>query len=190
MKLSLKDTVKTALPLFLICVIIAGALGMTNELTKEPIAAMEAAAEQAARQEVLPGAVAFEAIQVSGAEFAPDAAYDSSKNLIGYIVVTTGTGYGGTLKVMTGFNLEGEISGVSVISQNETVGLGTKCEKEEFRDQFKQEVPKDGFVVYKSGAAPDNGIEAITSATRTSNAVVSAVNTAIELYQTVSKGVK
>ena len=61
---------------------------------------------------------------------------------------------------------------------------------EEAGVQFEQKIPDEGFSVYKAGqTAPENGgIEAMTSATITSNAVVKAVNSAAEVFRTLTKG--
>ena len=189
MKLNAKDVLRTALPLILICVIVAAALGMTNELTKGPIAALTEKTELAARREVFPEAENFEEMVDTGAEFSPYIAKDAAGETVGYVFTTTGSGYGGKIKVMTGIDMDGNVTGISILSQSETVGLGANCEKESFREQFEQKIPAEGFSVYKKGtAAPEGGIEALTSATISSQAVVTAVNHAVELYQTIAEG--
>ena len=188
MKLSFKDIFKTALPLVLICVVISASLGLTNELTKGPIAQLAQEKEMAARQEVLPQAVAFEAIEGMDSEFINYAAFDAYGKKIGYVITTAASGYGGKVQIMTGITTDGSVSGVSVLSQSETVGLGANCEKESFRDQFVGKIPQNGYVVYKNGSASvDGGIQAMTSATITTSAVVSAVNSAVNIYKTIAK---
>lgn len=188
MKLSFKDIFKTALPLVLICVVISASLGLTNELTKGPIAQLALEKEMAARQEVLPQAVVFEAIEGMDSEFINYAAFDAYGKKIGYVITTAASGYGGKVQIMTGITTDGSVSGVSVLSQSETVGLGANCEKESFRDQFVGKIPQNGYVVYKNGSASvDGGIQAMTSATITTSAVVSAVNSAVNIYKTIAK---
>lgn len=188
MKLSFKDIFKTALPLVLICVVISASLGLTNELTKGPIAQLALEKEMAARQEVLPQAVVFEVIEGMDTEFANYAAFDAYGKKIGYVITTAASGYGGKVQIMTGITTDGSVSGVSVLSQSETVGLGANCEKESFRDQFVGKIPQNGYVVYKNGSASvDGGIQAMTSATITTSAVVSAVNSAVNIYKTIAK---
>ena len=53
MKLDWKQIVRPAAVLTIICVVVTAVLGGANALTKDAIAAQEAAAEQAARAEVL-----------------------------------------------------------------------------------------------------------------------------------------
>lgn len=188
-KLNWKEVLIPAATLTAICLIITAALALTDSVTKDPIAALAVQKELQSRQEVLPDAVSFEEIEDSVLETAPCRALDGSGNVIGYVVVTSANGYGGAVKVMTGFTADGAVSGISILEQSETVGLGANCEKESFRDQFHQTPPADGFFVYKAGGAGgEGGIEALTSATITSNAVVKAVNAATEVYQTLAKG--
>ena len=108
--------------------------------------------------------------------------------MAGYVITTEAKGYGGTIEVMTGITADGSVSGVVLLSQNETPGLGANATKESFTEQYQQAVPESGFEVIKSGAAADGQIQAMTGATITSRAVTDAVNLAVEKYQTLEKG--
>ena len=170
MKLDWKQIVRPAAVLTIICVVVTAVLGGANALTKDAIAAQEAAAEQAARAEVLPGASEFRASDV------------------GCVCITQTNGYGGALRVMTGISADGAVTGVSILKNSETVGLGANCVKESFRSQFVGAVPEKGYSVYKAGGdvPASGGIAALTGATITSNAVVAAVNEALQLYRTLN----
>ena len=189
-KFNWKEIVRPAVTLTAICLLITAALAVTDSVTKGPIAELATQKELASRQQVLPQAASFEEIEGTGETTAPCKALDSAGNVIGYVIVTSANGYAGSVKVMTGIQTDGTIAGVTVLEQSETVGLGANCEKESFRSQFQQPIPEDGFSVYKAGqAAPeDGGIEAMTSATITSNAVVKAVNSAADIFNTLTKG--
>lgn len=184
MTLDWKQILRPAAVLTAICVIVTAVLSGANELTRDAIAAQEAAAEQAARTEVLPKATAFRA---SGTENVWIGSVDGAD--VGYVCITQSNGYGGALRVMTGISSDGVVTGVSILSNSETVGLGANCVKESFRSQFVQQIPADGYAVYKAGAAqPDSGgIAALTGATITSNAVVAAVNDAVALYRSINE---
>lgn len=54
---------------------------------------------------------------------------------------------------MTGINTEGEITGVTILSLDETPGLGMNAQNASFTDMYKQTVPEGGFNVIKSGTA-------------------------------------
>ena len=84
---------------------------------------------------------------------------------------------------MTGIQVDGSVSGVELLSIDDTPGLGMNAEKEDFRAQFHQE-----FEVIKSGEKQDGQIMAMTGATITTQGVTDAVNEALALYETVKGG--
>ncbi len=189
-KFNWKEVIRPTATLTIICLLVTAALAVTNSVTQGPIAALATQKELASRQQVLPQAASFEEIPDTGETTSPCKALDSAGNVVGYVIVTSANGYGGSVKVMTGIQTDGTVAGITILEQSETVGLGANCEKESFRNQFLQTVPDNGFSVYKAGQnAPENGgIEALTSATITSNAVVKAVNRATEIFATLTKG--
>ena len=60
---------------------------------------------------------------------------DKQGNLLGKAVVTTENGFGGPLKVLVGFNTDGDILGYTVLEHAETPGLGAKA-GEWFQDKI------------------------------------------------------
>ena len=78
---------------------------------------------------------------------------------------------------------DGKITGISVISQTETAGLGAVCAEktskgEDFRNQY---AGKSGEItVIKSGEPADNEIVAISGATISSKAVTAGINAALD----------
>lgn len=178
MKLNVKEIMKPALILFIICVVSALALGLTNMVTASKIEQAQIESAEQSRKIVLADADSFEN---SGEYYT---GY-SSGELIGYVFTTESKGYGGTVKVMTGINVDGEVKGVVVLSHAETPGLGANAEKADFTSQYQTAVPEGGFEVIKGAASSDNEISALTGATITSNAVTSAVNEALDIYNEV-----
>lgn len=189
-KFNWKEIIRPAATLTIICLLITAALAVTDSVTKAPIAALATQKELASRQQVLPQAASFEEIPDTGETTAPCKALDASGNVVGYVIVTSANGYGGSVKVMTGIQTDGTVAGITILEQSETVGLGANCEKETFRNQFVQAIPQNGFSVYKAGQTkPESGgVEALTSATITSSAVVKAVNSATDVFHTLTKG--
>ena len=177
--MNMKEVLKPAAILFVICVAVSAALAGTNMLTKDRIAQAAAQKAEESRMVVLPGAESFEE---SGGHYTGK---DSSGQAVGYVFETESKGYGGTVKVMTGISTEGSITGVIVLSHSETPGLGVNAEKAEFRDQYQQPVANltGGIQVVKFQAPKEGEIQAMTGATITSTAVTNAVNAAIEQYQ-------
>ena len=182
MKFKPKEIAVPALILCAICLIITGALSVTNFITKDTIEALNLQTEKEARTVVLPDAANFE----SEESYYVGKADDGSEK--GYVFTTTAKGYGGTIQVMTGINTEGEITGVTILSLDETPGLGMNAQNASFTDMYKQTVPEGGFNVIKSGTAGDGNIVALTGATITSQAVTDAVNSAIDQYNEIKGG--
>lgn len=108
-------------------------------------------------------------------------------NLYGYVLsVTSSEGYGGKINFYMGITTEPMLKGISILSISETPGLGMNAPKV-LVPQFRNKKLED-FVVVKSGAISSNEIDAITSATITSNAVTGGVNTGVRYYQILQEG--
>ena len=92
-------------------------------------------------------------------------------------------GFGGELKVLVGFDVEGNIIDYSLLSHAETPGLGSKA-----ADWFKKGAKGD-ITGKNPGEAPlvvskDGGqIDAITASTITTRAFLAAVNSAYGAYK-------
>lgn len=104
---------------------------------------------------------------------------------IGAAVESTTGGFGGDLKVLVGFDTDGNILGYTILQHSETPGLGAKADK-----WFQKE--GKGCVVGKNPAADklsvknDGGeIDAITASTITSRAFLLAVNQAYQAYKSM-----
>ena len=183
MKLDFKSVLKPTAVLFIICVVVSAALAGTNLVTQDRIAQLAAENAEASRKIVLPAAEAFES-QEDGAYYAGTAGGQT----VGYVFETEASGYGGTVSVMTGIDAGGNITGVVILSHDETPGLGANAEKPDFLNQYLQPAPEGGLSVIKYQAPSQGQIEAMTGATVTSTAVTNAVNQAIEQYYEVKGG--
>ena len=175
-KITPKAILIPTISLFLICVVVTALLAVTNNITAEKIAANEAQSKQESMFSVVPDAASFEEIET-------DVFYagkDSSGNIVGYAVSTSMNGYGGLVKVMTGFDANGVILGVDVFyNDDETPGLGKNTSNASFRDQFAGFRSDENIVVSKDADADDfQTVDAVTSATISSRAVTGAVNKA------------
>lgn len=85
-----------------------------------------------------------------------------------YILPMQGPGLWGTIAIMVGFEEDlTTLSGLAIVSQNETPGLGARIEEPWFTKQFQGK--KSPFTLVNEGTAQaPNEIDAITGATRTS----------------------
>ena len=101
---------------------------------------------------------------------------DRQGNLLGKAVVTTENGFGGPLKVLVGFNTDGDILGYTVLEHAETPGLGAKA-GEWFQDKIIGMNPGvNNFTVSKDGGE----VDAITASTITSRAFLRAIQNAYD----------
>ena len=121
--------------------------------------------------------------EIKAADYAPAnaegtvyKAFDAEGSLIGVVVTTQAGGYGGTIEVMTGIRADGSVSGVNILSMEETPGLGAKAKDDRFLRQFKG-LTGSGATVNKDGG----DIDALSGATITSRAVTKVVNEAVEI---------
>lgn len=105
-------------------------------------------------------------------------AQDASGNVIGYAMSISTNGFGGELVIAYGYGVDGTSMGIDILTSSETSGLGSRASEPEFKDQFAGKLV-EAFSVVKGGAAADTEINAISGATRTSNAVTGAVNAGI-----------
>lgn len=194
---------KDALILTVITLIAGALLGGVYELTKEPIAQQEIAANAAAYQAVFPEASEFKMddaltekvshagsiLESSEADLGnvviEDAlyAYDASGSFCGLVVKSTsGDGYGGDIRLVAGIreNADGTVTvtGINFLEINETAGLGMRATEPEFKEQFQNKTV-ESFELVKEGASSDNQIDALSGASYTSNAVTNAVNAAL-----------
>ncbi|MCR5591416.1 MAG: RnfABCDGE type electron transport complex subunit G [Lachnospiraceae bacterium] len=196
------SAIKNILCLTLITLVAGSGLGYVYELTKDPIAQMEAERTQAAYRSVFPeasgfadidpesSAVAFGTADENGCEVESAAeAEDASGNKIGYVLnVTSHEGYGGDITISMGIASDGTVKGIEMLSISETAGLGMKAKEAKFRDQFKDKTVKS-FKYTKTGAASDFEIDAISGATITTKAVTNAANCGLAFFEKLGGGI-
>lgn len=194
----MKGIIKDCLILFVITLIAGAALGVVYEITKEPIAAQEAKKKVEAQQGVFAEADAFDpveldeavltAVQTNGVTI--DEVFDAKAAgaHAGYVVqATSPNGYGGNITLMVGVTADGTCNGYSLLTINETAGLGMNAKNADWAAQFAGKAV-EAFEVTKLGASADNQVDAISGATITSNAVTEAVNACIAYANALEGG--
>ena len=150
----MKNTIiKDTIILTLITLVSGGLLGLVYQVTKEPIAQQEEMAKQEAYQAVFEDADSFEVCVEAGdadiAQYLADNGFtaqtvnevmeakDASGETIGYALnMTTSEGYGGDISFSMGVQLDGTLNGISILTINETAGLGMNATDESFKGQF------------------------------------------------------
>ncbi len=171
-----KYVLRITLILLIITSAVAAALAGVYAVAGPMIEAHKAEKMQKAMAQVLPGGETLE-----------EAAFTDDTGIVskvyagdaGFVVQVAPAGFGGSITMMVGILPDGTVSGISVVSHTETAGLGSVVAAntsagEAFRGQF---VGASGsLAVDKDGGS----IDAVTSATITSRAVVSGVNAALQ----------
>jgi RnfABCDGE-type electron transport complex G subunit len=104
---------------------------------------------------------------------------DESGALLGYVVRVEATGYGGPIQLLIGISGSLErIVGIDIVEHSETPGLGGRIQENWFKEQFSGLDPERDIAYVKNEEpdADENEIQAISGATISSKAIVSAVN--------------
>lgn len=177
-KESVLDVVTPSLILMIICLVVTAALVSTYQVTKPIIAEALEKRSQEARQEVLPEGKGFTPMLTG--EINPDqltkgvSEVYQAENKVGWVITSEDQGYGGTMKIITGFDADGFITNIKILEQSETPGLGTKVGEEFFLEQFR-------------GKDMLEGVDAISGATISSEAMKRAVQWSLNQMEEIRK---
>lgn len=190
----MRDIIKNAMILFVIALISSVLLAFSYSITKEPIAKQQLIRQNEALSAVLPDS---EFTEITEADFSKQPAIlslfeaKSGSDIVGYAFkVASEEGYSGHLELVVGISPDGKLTGIDLVQQSETPGLGAKSDDEEFKSQYVQK-PASLLTVVKSAPANESEIGAISGATITSRAVTNAVNEAISYFnENLAEGVK
>ena len=161
----MKNILKMAVILATFCALSAWALSYVYLFTRPQIELYARNALQKSLKEVLPGADSF--TEKNGIYYGT-----RQGSLIGFAVPATRRGYSSEINLLAGININGQIAGLKVLSQNETPGLGVNILKPSFLEQFNDKTINDPLV-------PKKDIDAITGATISTRAVCEAVRQAL-----------
>lgn len=183
------NIIKNALILFGITIIAGLLLGLTYEVTKEPIKVQQELKKSTALQAVVTDADTFNSMENMAAEDMPgvEGVYEavSGSDVVGYAFEMTATeGYGGDISMMVGIGTDGTILGIDIVKHAETPGLGAKADEAEFKSEFEGEAAVDLTVVKVTPSDNEGEISSISGATITSQSVTNAVEVAISYYDT------
>ncbi len=100
--------------------------------------------------------------------------------MAGHVVKADGQGYADKIELLIGLDAEGKsITGLFVLDQKETPGLGAKILEDDWRGQFKEKSTAKSLSVVKGGGAKEDEIDAISGATISSRSVTGIVNATV-----------
>jgi electron transport complex protein RnfG len=176
---------KLGLILAVYCIVGCVGLAFVYNGTSKTIAQRQQADLQAGLKEVFPKATSFkptDKVKSTNPKIVIDEAYLAigSTGTMGTAVKAHGPSYGGDTTLIVGVSTDGTITGVKILENKDTPGLGAnaanpsyyvnKATKTTFAGQFAGKKLTDEFVVKKD-------VLAITSATITSRSITSIVQT-------------
>jgi electron transport complex protein RnfG len=172
----MKDFLRLVMILFITCALAAASLSFINQITKDPIADFEKQEKEEAMRLVSAGADTFK-------EKIKDRLWEAYKGnkKIGNVILTESQGYSGPIKIIFGLTEDNVITGVKIIKQTETPGLGAKIITTKFTNQYKNLIV-DQLTVKKDDPAI-GAIDSITGATISSRAVTKGIREALTSFE-------
>ncbi len=175
--------------LLVTCLIVAAALGFVDSITRDKIAQINWENTVAAMKDVVsdPDATTFtDELEKTDAMTAAAAGAGATLDSIygvqvggadaGYAIKVIASGSQGNIEMMVGVDGDGIVTGVAIVDNSETSGIGSKVMNNEngVLDQFEgKSVEKDGTL------AVGTNVDAITGATVSSRGVTTGVNAAL-----------
>ena len=193
-KINIGEIIKVGLILFAITAISAALLAFVNSKTAPLIEENALAKEKDALKTVMPDATAFVQVDVTPELQALIDGSDAinkiyvagdGENGVGVCVITETSGYDIGIQTVTGVDKDLKVTGIDIISMNETPGLGAKANNDDFKAQYTGKTYEVGV---SKTAATDTDIQAISGATKTSNGVTNGVNIALQVAEKILEG--
>ena len=208
----MREFLRLAGTLTIIAAVASLGLSVAYDATHAVKEQYDLAEQERARREVLPGAegaVFQEAAADSLVDGKPFVYYtalpaEGSTEVLGYTFVAYGRGYSSTIVTMVGVDAAFTVTGVRIISQRETPGLGTKIQEIASKNTLWQVL--SGRAVEELGIRPwfqvqfegmgedrlrvvrsrdDDGVVAVTGATISSEAVTGSVRRSIAMLRSI-----
>ena len=174
--------------LTVITALVGAILGSVYKITKEPISAATAKAQEEAIREVAPAfdnSPAEESYEVSinGLTATVFPAKKAGVLTGAAVKASSMNGFGGEISVMVGFELDGTIRNYRVLSHAETPGLGAKMDDWFRTDKNRQSVLGKNPSTSNLTVSKDGGdIDAITASTISSRAFLESLRTAYAAF--------
>ena len=184
----MKENFKLGITLLIITAITGVIIGFANNLTKDAILENSKINKEDLKA-ILPQAESIQDIEFTETETVKEV-YEAVNGgeVVGHVLKVTTKGFHGPVDFAIGISVDEKVSGIKVLSHSETPGLGAKIEEEKFTTRFSDKGISEDLEAVKVTPNKDNEVEAISGATTSSKATVSAVNDAIRFYKENIKG--
>ena len=183
------SSLEMVVSVLVVCAVAAGGLALTYAVTKDRIAEQDRLASEKALKAAVPGATTFVAVSSADLARAQKAAGEvpvygvfeakTGADAVGWGVKVGPRGYGGPITMVVGLDRNGKVLGVSIVTMNETPGLGSQIVE---RASFLKE-----FVGLDSATAARDvkKLDMITGATKSSRGARHGVEAATAIYNDV-----
>lgn len=193
MKIEGKFIARVAGTLTAICLVVAALLGGVNAVTADRIAAINLANTETALRAVAPTANEFAALELSdkmtaaasanGAKLTEAYEVKVGGESAGYAFKVVASGSQGNIEMIVGVDADNAVTGVSIVSNKETSGIGSKVMENKalpsgtgVLDQFIGMSGAGSLTVGKN-------VDAISGATVSSKGVTKGVNAALAVAE-------
>jgi Na+-translocating ferredoxin:NAD+ oxidoreductase subunit G len=114
-------------------------------------------------------------------------AVDAQGQPVGWVIPARGQGFADVIELLIGTDTAVQkITGLYVLKQLETPGLGDFITSESFRGRFKEKSLSRELVVTKVAPKSEREVEGVTGATISSKSVIGIVNSAIWKFKAAS----
>lgn len=175
------SVLKVALNLAAACLISGLIIALAYAITNPAAEVQREKMKDMAMRGLVPTAEKFVEVQGRAGWFA---AIKDGKT-VAYEIPSESKGYGGAIKMIVAVGTDGKVIGYTILSHNETPGLGDNATKTSFKERFVGKTlnnleDKDGNPLVEKVPSKDH-VQALTGATITSKAVVRAVAEAVKL---------
>ena len=185
--------IKLTVTLFVTCLIVAAALGGVNAITADKIAEINWQNTVAAMKAVVadPDATTFsdalpltDEMTAAAGSATLDSVYEAQVDGqgAGYAIKVVTSGSQGKIEMMVGVDAEGAVTGVSIVKNSETSGIGSKvmtnmptASGTGVLSQFEGKSAADGTLTVGSN------VDAISGATVSTRGVTNGVNAALSV---------
>ena len=162
--------------LLAICAVVSLLLAVVNSATEPIITAMQAEKTAKAMAQVLQ-ADEYVPVTVSAPGVTGVSEAKTGGSTVGHVVEVTANGFGGAINMVVGVDINGAVTGVSVIKHSETGNIGTKVVADSaVLGRFEGMSLDKGEITVNSG---DNRFDGVTGATVSSKGVTAGVNAAL-----------
>lgn len=181
------EFLRLSFTLFLIAGIMAFFVALVNNITAPVISAENNRKTTAALTAVLPEGDSFVPVNytVPTTEDVDVIGIFRAVNGTGYCVKVAPKGYGGAIETVVGFDNNGAVVGVEIISMTETSGIGTKISNADFIQNF---IGRTTVVKGDKKISDKDTVQYISGATKSSKAFIKGINAAIEIVSHISGG--